>query len=51
MKEVNASGIKILMNKEVKKLSMVNGQCAISFANDESMIAAFICIASGVFVN
>ena len=49
MKEVNASGIKILMNKEVKKLSMVNGQWSISFANDESMIAGFICVASGGF--
>ena len=49
MKEVNASGIKILMNKEVKKLSMVNGQWSISFANDESMIADFICVASGGF--
>ena len=47
MKEVNKSGIQILMNREVKKLSMVNCQWSIEFANDEIIDADFVCVASG----
>ncbi len=56
MKEVNKCGIQILMNKEVKKLSMVNaclpdrqGEWSITFANAENIKADFICVASGGF--
>ena len=49
MKEVNKYGIKILMSKEVKKLSTVNGQWAIDLANNEKMIADYVCVASGGF--
>lgn len=49
MKEVNESGIKILMNKEVKKLSMVNSQWSIEFANEAIINADFVCVASGGF--
>ena len=49
MKEVNKCGIKILMNREVKKLSMVNGEWSIIFANDENIKADFVCVASGGF--
>jgi hypothetical protein len=47
MKEVNKYGIKILMNREVKKLSMVNCQWSIEFAKDEIINADFVCVASG----
>ena len=47
MKEVNKAGIKILMNREVKKLSMVNGEWSIEFAKDEIINADFVCVASG----
>jgi len=49
MKEINKYGIKILMNREVRKLSMVNGQCSIGLANNEEMFADFVCVASGGF--
>ena len=49
MKEANKSGIKILMNREVKKLSIVNGQWLMAFANDENINADFVCVASGGF--
>ncbi|MEO6723137.1 MAG: NAD(P)/FAD-dependent oxidoreductase [Ferruginibacter sp.] len=47
MNEVNKYGIGILMNKEVKQLSMVNGQWSITFSTESKMEADFICIASG----
>ncbi len=49
LKEVNKYGIKILMNKEVKKLSVVSDQLLVDFANGESINADFICVASGGF--
>ncbi|HEV8081478.1 MAG TPA: NAD(P)/FAD-dependent oxidoreductase [Chitinophagaceae bacterium] len=48
MKEVNNYGIKILMNKEVKKLKIDNGKWRIDFAND-AIEADFVCVASGGF--
>ena len=47
MKEVNKSGIQIFMSREVKKMSMVNCQWSIEFANDEIIDADFVCVASG----
>ena len=47
MKEVNKSGIQIFMSREVKKMSMVNCQWSIEFANDEIINADFVCVASG----
>ncbi|MDB5200305.1 MAG: hypothetical protein JWO92_2268 [Chitinophagaceae bacterium] len=49
MKEVNNRSIQILMNREVKKLSMVNDQWSIEFANEEKIIADLVCVASGGF--
>jgi predicted Rossmann fold flavoprotein len=49
MKEVNKAGIKILMNREVKKLSVVSSQLSVEFANDEKITADYVCIASGGF--
>ena len=47
MKEVNKCGIQIFMSREVKKMSMVNCQWSIEFANDEIIDADFVCVASG----
>ncbi len=49
MKEVNASGIIILMNREVKQLAISNSQLAITLANDEKIVADYVCVASGGF--
>ena len=49
MKEVNRAGIKILMNKEVKKLQAASDKLQVIFANDEIIIADFVCVASGGF--
>ena len=47
MKEVNKKGIKILLNREVKKLKIDNGKWRIDFANDETIDVDFVCVASG----
>ena len=47
MKEVNHYGVEILMNKEVKSLSQLNGQWQLIFANGTSLIADYVCVASG----
>jgi predicted Rossmann fold flavoprotein len=47
MKEVNKYGIKILMSREVKKLKNENGKWRIHFANDENIIADYVCVSSG----
>jgi predicted Rossmann fold flavoprotein len=47
MKEVNKYGIEILMNKEVKQLTIENEQWTIEFANGTSLIADYVCVASG----
>ena len=47
LKETNKFGVEILMNKEVKSLSMVNGQWSIKFSNSETLTADFVCVASG----
>jgi predicted Rossmann fold flavoprotein len=47
LKEAHRNGVEILMNKEVKDLSMVNGEWSIGFSNSEKLTANFVCIASG----
>ncbi len=47
MKEVNKKGIKILMNREVKKLSVVSGQWLLEFAHEEEILTDYVCVASG----
>ena len=47
LKEANKYGVVIFMNKEVKDLSMVNGEWAIGLSNSEKLTANFVCIASG----
>ena len=47
LKEANKYGVDIFMNKEVKDLSMVNGEWAIGLSNSEKLTANFVCIASG----
>ncbi|MEO5781851.1 MAG: NAD(P)/FAD-dependent oxidoreductase, partial [Ginsengibacter sp.] len=49
MEGVNASGIKILMNREVKKLSVVGCQLLVEFENDEKIVGDHVCVASGGF--
>ena len=49
MNEINKHGIKIMMNKEVKKLSVVSGQLSIEFANGENTSSDYVCVASGGF--
>ncbi len=47
MKEVNKYGIEILMNKEVKALNKLPDGWQLLFANETTLAADFICIASG----
>ena len=47
MREVNKYGVQILMNKEVRKLIIDNGQWRIDFVNTESINADYICVACG----
>ena len=47
LKEANKYGVEILMNKEVKDLSMMNGEWSIGLSNSEKLTANFVCIASG----
>ena len=47
MNEVNRYGINIMMNREVKEISVVNGQWAITFKTGDSLAADYVCIASG----
>ena len=47
LSETNKYGIHILMNREVKELSSVNGEWAINFADGTGLMTDFVCIASG----
>jgi len=47
LKEANKFGVEILMNKEVKNLSMVNGQWSIKLSDSRPLASDYICIASG----
>ena len=47
LKEANKYGVEILMNKEVKSLSMVNGEWSIKLSDSRILSSDYICIASG----
>jgi predicted Rossmann fold flavoprotein len=48
IRETNKYGVSILLNKEVKDITKINGQWRLSFANDDtSLTADYVCIASG----
>ncbi|HEV8270618.1 MAG TPA: NAD(P)/FAD-dependent oxidoreductase [Chitinophagaceae bacterium] len=47
LKEANKYGVEILMNKEVKNLSMVNGKWSIKLSDSRLLTSAYVCIASG----
>ena len=47
LKEANKLGVEILMNKEVRNLSMVNGQWSVRLSDSRLLTSDFICVASG----
>jgi len=47
LKEVNNNQVQIMMNKEVKDLSIVKGQWSISFEDEANIIADYVCVACG----
>ncbi len=47
VKEANKYGVEIMMNAEVKKLVVGSGQFAVSFGNDKTINADFVCVACG----
>jgi len=47
LKEANKFGVEILMNKEVKSLSMANGECLIKLSDSQLLSSDYVCIASG----
>jgi predicted Rossmann fold flavoprotein len=47
IRETNKYGVSILLNKEVKTLTKINDQWQLVFANDTSIVADYVCIASG----
>jgi predicted Rossmann fold flavoprotein len=47
MSEVNKYGIQILMNREVKKLQVINHKLQVIFLNSEEMDSDFVCVTSG----
>jgi predicted Rossmann fold flavoprotein len=47
MKEVNHYGIEIMMNKEVRQLTIDNEQWTVEFANGTLLKSDYVCVASG----
>ncbi len=47
LKETNKYGVEILMNKEVKNLSIVNGEWSIKLSDSRLLTSDYVCIASG----
>ncbi|MFT3680091.1 MAG: NAD(P)/FAD-dependent oxidoreductase [Ferruginibacter sp.] len=47
IKEANKYNVNILMNREVRELSAMNGVWSISFADNKNLPADYVCIASG----
>jgi len=47
LKEANKFGVEILMNKEVKSLSMINGEWTIKLSDSRRLTSDYVCIASG----
>jgi predicted Rossmann fold flavoprotein len=47
MQEVNLYGVQIMLNREVQELIPLNNQWKLVFKNEATLIADFVCIASG----
>ena len=47
MKEVNKYGVQILLNREVLALSMLNSEWSLEFKDADTILADFVCVASG----
>jgi len=47
LKEANKYGVEVLMSKEVKNLSMVDGQWLIKFSDSRLQTSDYVCIACG----
>ena len=47
LQEANKFGVEILMNREAKNLSMVNGEWSIRLSDSQLLTCDFVCIASG----
>jgi len=47
LKEANKFNVEILMNREVKNLSMMNGQWSIKLSDSQFLTSDYVCIASG----
>jgi predicted Rossmann fold flavoprotein len=47
LKEANRYKVEILMNAEVRSLSMVNGKWSIKLSNSKQLTADFVCVACG----
>jgi predicted Rossmann fold flavoprotein len=47
LKEANKYRVEILMNREVKQLSMVNGVWLMEFADHSNFVADYVCVACG----
>jgi len=47
LQEANRYGVEILMNKEVKAVKKLNDGFELLFSNDTTLVANFLCIASG----
>jgi len=47
LKEANKFGVEIMMNKEVKSLSVENGEWSIKLSDSRLLRADFVCVASG----
>ena len=47
LQEANKFGVEILMNREAKNLSMVNGEWSVRLSDSQLLTSDFVCIASG----
>ncbi len=47
LQEANLYGVEIRMNAEVKKLAKSNGQWTIALANEQQLLADYVCLATG----
>ena len=47
LREVNNNRVQIMMNKEVKDLSIINGQWSIRFKDEAGIFADYVCVACG----
>jgi predicted Rossmann fold flavoprotein len=47
IKEMNKYAVEILMNKEVKEVSMLNGEWSIKLSDSRLLTSGYLCVASG----